>query len=314
MNNDDDFYEGYAFVKLLELIVKGINYILKVIVTAIVTIILFIPRIIKKYKIKKTQEKFIFNEFEDVGNIKQKDDNSIEQLNNELKVLNEIAYDVYKDKGNNIFDVAREQRKAVRDMHNFEFLDSVEVNDENNEEGVHVNKIKEKVNEFEAELFKMWSVQIFKCIKLGKKEELEIVKEFITDQMYERLIYQKKNFEKDGLEFITEDLIIKDVTIADYAEAMDKEEIKICIEANMKEYILDKNTQRVIRGSNKKTYEKKNIMTFLKQNIISKEGFVTNCPNCGAESAQVEFGRCRYCDTLVFPIRYNWTLIKFETI
>ena len=25
-------------------------------------------------------------------------------------------------------------------------------------------------------------------------------------------------------------------------------------------------------------------------------------------------GKCRYCNTLVVPIRYNWTLTKFETL
>lgn len=313
-NNNDEMYDVYAMAKLLQLTVKVINNILKFIVTAILTMILFIPRIIKKYKIKKKNEKFNFDEFKDIEEIKEVEDNSLEELNNEWKVLNDIAYDMYKDKKNNIFDIAKEQRRAVRDMQNFEFLDSVEVEEETNKEGVHISKIQEKINGFEAELFKKWSKQIFKCIKLGGEEELEIIKKFITFQLYEKLICQKRNFEKDGLEYITEDLMIEDVSIVDYAEAINKEEIKICIEARMKEYILDKNTQKVLRGNKEKSYDKKIIMTFLKQNLTSEEGFITNCPNCGAESTQVEFGKCKYCDTLVFPIRYNWTLIKFETI
>ena len=89
---------------------------------------------------------------------------------------------------------------------------------------------------------------------------------------------------------------------------------KILVEAKMKEYILNTTTKMVIRGSDKKLYDKKIVMTFSKRNLHAKEGFVTNCPNCNAESTQVEFGKCKYCDTLVFPIRYNWTLVKFETI
>ena len=55
-------------------------------------------------------------------------------------------------------------------------------------------------------------------------------------------------------------------------------------------------------------------MTFLKQNKEEQEGFIANCPNCGAETTSLEFGNCTYCNTLVFPIRYNWTLVKTETI
>ena len=55
-------------------------------------------------------------------------------------------------------------------------------------------------------------------------------------------------------------------------------------------------------------------MTFLKHNVENPQGFISNCPNCGSQLAQTELGKCVYCNTLVFPINYNWTLIKFETI
>ena len=82
----------------------------------------------------------------------------------------------------------------------------------------------------------------------------------------------------------------------------------------MKEYIVQKETEKVIRGNAKKICDKNIIMTFIKRNVNDKEGFLTNCPNCGAETTQTTLGRCKYCDTLVFPIRYNWTLTKFETL
>ena len=78
--------------------------------------------------------------------------------------------------------------------------------------------------------------------------------------------------------------------------------------------ILQKNTKKILRGSNRKSYEKEIIMTFLKHNTKDSQGFISNCPNCGSQLAQTELGKCAYCNTLVFPINYNWTLIKFETI
>ena len=71
---------------------------------------------------------------------------------------------------------------------------------------------------------------------------------------------------------------------------------------------------QVIRGSKDKIYKKSVIMTFLKKNIEEGEGIIHNCPNCGSEVQQTEFGKCPYCRTLIVPIRYNWTLIKFETV
>lgn len=56
-------------------------------------------------------------------------------------------------------------------------------------------------------------------------------------------------------------------------------------------------------------------MTFHKKNDhLEQEGFLGSCPNCGAPISQIEFGKCKYCGTVVVPIRYNWVLVKFETI
>ena len=66
----------------------------------------------------------------------------------------------------------------------------------------------------------------------------------------------------------------------------------------------------------RKIREEKNvIMTFHKKNNdLEQEGFLSNCQNCGAPISQIEFGKCKYCDSAVLPIRYNWVLVKFETI
>lgn len=40
---------------------------------------------------------------------------------------------------------------------------------------------------------------------------------------------------KDGLEFVTEDLVIEKCSLYDYGKSLTKEEIKILIDANMKD-------------------------------------------------------------------------------
>ena len=47
---------------------------------------------------------------------------------------------------------------------------------------------------------------------------------------------------------------------------------------------------------------------------LEKEGFLSNCPNCGAAISQIEFGKCQYCESIILPIRYNWVLVKFEMV
>lgn len=126
---------------------------------------------------------------------------------------------------------------------------------------------------------------------------------------------QAKAFEKDGIELITEDLLIKNCNIYDYGRSLDKEEIKVLIEATMKEYIINTQDRKVLRGNNKDYLNKKVLLTFVKRESTVQEGLtITNCPNCGAPTHQTELGKCQACGTIILPIRYNWTLTKFETM
>ena len=318
---------------------NDIIFLMRIIVFIIIAVvaIIFMPYIIKFitsmiYKLIKIfgyAKSYIkpkdikFDEFSDIDEFNLKEEKTNREMQHEYEVLEQVyneSFDRSYDETDNsldIMDIIEAQKnveKAKKDLYNFKMLDSVQVKDQISSEGAHLANIKKNQQNFEIELFKKWSKEIFKCIKLGKEEDLKIVEKVMTHEMYNKLLQQIRRFKKDGLEFITEDLIIKETRIIDYSKINSKEEVRVLIKAKMKEYILKKDTQQVIRGSYKKSYEKKIVMTFLKNNVKEEEGFITNCPNCGAETAEVEFGKCRYCDTIIFPIRYNWTLIKFETI
>ena len=302
--------------------VMGLYCIMSVMVFCICVIIgIMVPNliryIIKRIKKKAETRDINFNEFDDIDNIKKQEIQEKEQMQNELEVLNKVATKTFFETGGFIhsaFYAKRDVEKARKDMRDFEFLDSVEIEGKKIYESVATTAIKEKNKTFDAKLFKKWSKEIFKCVKSGTEEELKIVKNFVIDELYDKLIYQMNQFEKDGLDYITKDLLIEKIKIADYGRWDTKEEIKVFVKVKMKEYILQKSTDRVLRGSRRRNITKKYIMTFIKQDVTEQEGFITNCPNCGAETTQTELGKCRYCSTIVFPIRYNWTLTKFQTI
>ena len=319
----------YNFVYTL---LYGIGFIVIVIGAILLTpyIMQFITTIIHNIIAKtnhiefnKNKEDIEFDEFSDIEKVTKREEKEKKEIKYHNEVLGKVYTDSFLENNNkyknflDIEDIINAQNnieQAKKDLYNFRRLDSVKIKNGKKPEGTHIRDIRANQEGFDAELFKNWSMQIFKCIKIGDKEGLEILKKVMTRQLYNNLTFQMKEFEKDGLKFVTEDLMIKEVSLVDYAKGMSKEEIKVFIKAKMREYIVEENTGNVIRGNKKKLLERKVVMTFLKQNKEDKEGFITNCPNCGAETAQVEFGKCAYCDTLVFPIRYNWTLIKFETI
>lgn len=288
-----------------------------IVVILVIVGVIVLPKVIEYMKENKKNKNINFNEFDVIDKIKQQEEKDEEQMQIELEVLKEVRSEAYREQRAGTIsssEADRRVKEAKRHLKNFRILDSVEVEGKKIHEDVTISALQENGNNFDTELFKKWSKEIFKCIKAGT-EELKIVKNFLTEEMYARLVYQIEQFEDDGLDFVTEDLIIEECKIFDYAKGLSKEEIKIFIKAKMREYILKKSTNEVIRGNPKIFNEKKFVMTFLKQNIEQEEGLVIkNCPNCGAENTQVEFGKCRYCSTLIFPVRYNWTLSKFETM
>ena len=182
-------------------------------------------------------------------------------------------------------------------------------------EGSEVGEMKENNDNFNIDLFKKWSEGIFLCIEIGQPQELEIIKNSMLSKMYYTLLKNINELRKDKLKLQREDILIKETKLLDYGTYTNKEEVKVLIRAQMKEYIMNIERKKVIRGSKDKVKEKNVIMTFHKKNNnLEQEGFVSNCQNCGAPISQIEFGKCKYCDTIVLPIRYNWVLVKFETI
>ncbi|MBQ6992625.1 MAG: hypothetical protein IJN50_06985 [Clostridia bacterium] len=317
-----------------------INYIYLGMILICVVIIPFIKKIIRHIKYKKEIKQIKFDEFDTIEKIKKQDKRTREEMEYEAKVLEKVYKDTYSqsmeeankyDNRNyynndkldlkdiyNEYNAHQDAQEAVerakRDLYNFKILDAVEVEEEDVKEGNSINALKENGHHFDFRLFKKWSRQIFGCIKSGSNEAMEIIKNFMTEELYDKLVTQRKKFERDGLEFITENLLIEKCSIYDYYKGISREEILILINATMVEYIINKKTNEIVRGDRYKEYNKNILMTFSRQNTKGDEGLIHNCPNCGAKVTKTELGKCGYCSTLLIPIRYNWTLTKFETM
>ena len=221
-----------------------------------------------------------------------------EQLRNEWQKIKRAYTEKY-----NILDTD----KIKENMNAIKFMDTFEVDDaENVKEATSVASIRKEDNTFDVELFKKWCINIFEFIQLGTEEELKQIKDVIIQPMYDRKIKQLNRFRKDNIELHREDMIIEEVKLLDYGKYHGKSQLK--------EYIIHKDTKKVLKGNSKKVNEKNYIMTFSKKDGEKQVGFVRNCHGCGASVEKLEFGRCTYCGNLVNPIRYNWTLIKLEII
>ena len=273
-------------------IIASFNAIMLSILKAGLIIILFtilpflIPRIlsffsrIRFYRKKKRRNDVNFTKVDDYKEILKQEKFEEEQLQIDMDVLSENIYRINAraidaDTPEAYDQARRDIKKLKRDIKNFRFVDSIKFEKNKIVEGNEIEELKEYGNSYDIELFKEWCKGIFKYIKIGKKEELEVIKYFLDEQLYENFIEQTQKYESDGLKFVTENLKIKECTIFDYGQWMEKEEIKVLIKAEMKEFIVQESTNRILRGSKNKIYEKNILMTFIKQDITEKEGIIS---------------------------------------
>lgn len=272
------------YIEFLIILLKFILYMKEYIGVIIVIIIIayiwkkVINPHIQKYKRKKH---LVFNEYEGLYKIEQ-DYTENEQLENELNIMQKKQF-------------AKEDKIL---------------------ESLPISEIMKDNKCFDAELFKKWSKNIFLYLQLGNEKELKQIKHSIDEGLIERRVQSLSDFERDNLELKREGLLVEEVKILDYSKWLDKSQIKVYIKARLKEYIINKETQKVIRGNKRKLYERNFIMTFQKNDSDEdeQEGFINNCSSCGATITDIEFGKCQYCGSLVNPIRYNWKLIKNEVL
>ena len=203
--------------------------------------------------------------------------------------------------------------KAKRDLKSSDFLDSVKFKKSNKiYESIHISKIAENSKNFNADLFKKWSKEIFEALQLGSLEDKKLIKDFVLEELFDTIFNQEQQLENDNLKYIQEDFTINSLDLFDYSKSLNKEEIQILIKTTLREYIIDTKSKEILRG-NKKLKDKKYLMTFKKRSdipvIIEK-----NCPNCGGIISSLDFTRCKYCGSLIFPVRYEWILTKLEII
>lgn len=214
------------------------------------------------------------------------------------------------ENGNYVVDT----EKLERFVQGERILSSVKVKKEEIHEAEPIQRLKAIRVDFNVDLFKEWSKAVFLMTQVGKEEELTVATEIFADPIYNNLIRQIKEFKRDGIEYIKDDVMVDEVKIFDYSKSTDTEKIKVYINAKMKEYIVKLDTREVIRGDTRIDNNKHYVMTFQKKSFGLQEGFMRNCPNCGGAIEQVEFGKCMYCKALIIPIRYNWVLTGIEAV
>ena len=114
-------------------------------------------------------------------------------------------------------------------------------------------------------------------------------------------------------------ICVRSARLSDFRQAGDKDILTVTLSSKMIDYIIDEDTQKIIKGDKTTDrYSTYKLVFIRKTGIKTKPGTnqvnTTNCPNCGAPTQITSSGKCEYCGSVITTGEYSWALSNLEKI
>ncbi len=171
-----------------------------------------------------------------------------------------------------------------------------------------IAKLKELVPGFEEGEFLKNGYQIFLDVQdAWTNFDLEKVRNSITDEMFNQYESQLSSMEIKGEQNIMKDFVLKGSAITNCSKQNDNIEVTTKYIVEFYDYIVDKESGNVKRGSKTSKVRMYYDLTFI---MSASQTKITHCPNCGAEVNISTSGTCEYCGSKIVGENASWVMSK----
>lgn len=154
-------------------------------------------------------------------------------------------------------------------------------------------------------------IKIYTAIML---DELDTVKHFLSDDLYNKLKNKIDNLNSKNLTQMYDELNVKSSDIIN-VEILDNEfVITVKLIARYMDYLIDKSSGNFVSGNNTSRVEKNNILTFKKKRNYAVQDNIRRCPYCGASLNVNNNGICSYCGKNYNLDDYEYILYDIEEV
>ena len=177
-----------------------------------------------------------------------------------------------------------------------------------------VNKIKELIPDFNKEEFIKEGYQIYLDVQdAWSNFKLDSVRDKISDEMFNMYQSQLSTMEVKGEQNIMRDFTKKNAYLKNVVKQNDNITITATYVIDFYDYIVEKSTGKVLRGSANMKMRVTYDMKFRKTLDASK--VVDHCPNCGAKIEKMNgAGVCEYCGSKIVSENAKWILTDKKNI
>lgn len=171
-----------------------------------------------------------------------------------------------------------------------------------------IAKLKELIPGFDEKQFLQTGYQMFLDVEdAWMNFELDKVHNIITDEMFNMYESQLSSMEIKGEQNIMNGFNLKDCAITNYINQNDNLEVETKYIIEFYDYIIDKASGKVLRGSKSNKLRMYYNFTFIMKNTEQK---IDKCPNCGAPVEVNASGVCPYCNSKIVGENTSWVMSK----
>lgn len=184
----------------------------------------------------------------------------------------------------------------------------------NQNDGHVVNKVKQYIPNFDKATFLNEGYDIYVAVQNAWMNfKLDDVKNVLTDEMFNMYESQLATLEVKGEQNIMKDFVRRNAFLKDVVEQNGNITITACYVIEFYDYIVEKSSGKVLRGTSSRKVRITYDMKFRK--TINDKSVLTNCPNCGAKLEEMNgAGTCKYCGSKIVYENSKWVLTDKKNI
>ena len=168
--------------------------------------------------------------------------------------------------------------------------------------GISMDKLKQKAFDIYKDIQYAWSNFDYDKLKL-----------LTTDEIFNMYSSQLNTLEIKNQQNVMKDITKEDVKIVSAKEENGIITIESYLKVNCYDYVIDKKTNKVLRGTDKNKLEIEYLITLVKD-VNSDNDNITKCPSCGAEVKMTARGKCSYCKSVLVQKPSDYVMSKKECI
>ncbi len=139
-------------------------------------------------------------------------------------------------------------------------------------------------------------------------EEMDEVKHFISDDIYNEGLAKIKKLQDQGLRQMYDELNVKDSKIGFITEDQGFYIIKVFVTGRYMDYLINRDSGDTVSGIDDRRIEEHYTLEFKKKKDYLEQGSARKCPGCGAPMDINNSGKCEYCGATYNLEDYDYIL------